>query len=71
MSVGQRVQTCLTSVLERAPYTAQIAIWNKIAYTLYGARRKVLSDKCTGSSRRFLKEVFRWLENLMDSDQHY
>ena len=43
MSVGRRVQTCLTSVVESAPYTAHIAIWDMIVCAVYGARRKVLS----------------------------
>ena len=37
------VQTILTSVLERVPYTAHIAIRDMIGCTIYGARRKVLN----------------------------
>ena len=39
MSVGRRVQTCLTSVLERVAYTAHMATWDMIARTIYGTRR--------------------------------
>ena len=34
MPVGRRAQTCLTSVLERVPHTANIAIWDMIAFII-------------------------------------
>ena len=37
MPVGRRVQTCRTSVLERVPYKAHVAIWDIIACVMYGA----------------------------------
>ena len=40
MPVGRRVQTCLTSLLERVQYTAHTAIWNTIVCAIYGARRR-------------------------------
>ena len=45
MPVGRRVQTCLTSALERVPYVAHIVIWDMTACTIYDAGRRQSAKK--------------------------